>query len=117
MLYFRKRPQLTDREFKSFLQEVRCQNSEMLKLEMLHMSCQGKFYLTIAHIGVLTKEFKTIQGQRDCVRIIIKNLSETHFEKDLYKILENSKAEVDLWIDIIELGKVGKKNGRDCEVL
>ena len=64
-IYFRKRPLLTDREFKSFLQEVRCQNSEMLKLEMLHMSCQGKFYLSVAMIGTLAKEFETIQISYD----------------------------------------------------
>ena len=67
-------------------------------------------------IGTL-KEFETIQGQRDCVTIILRNLSELQFQNDLYKILENSKPEVDLWIDIVELGKLGKKDGKDCEVL
>ena len=117
MLYFRERQLLTDREFKSFLQEVRCQNSEMLKLEMLRMSCQGSFYLSVAMIGTLAKEFQTIQGQRDCVSILLKNLSEIQFELDLYELLQNSRAEINLWIDIVELGKLGKKDGKDCEVL
>ena len=115
--YFRKRPLLTDREFKSFLQEVRCQNSEMLKLEMLHMSCQGKFYLNIAMIGKLAREFRSIQGQRDCVSVAIKNLSEIHCQDDLYNLLENSRADVDLWVSIVELGKLGKKDGKDSAIL
>jgi hypothetical protein len=117
VLYFRKRPLLTDREFKSFVQEVRCQNSEMLKLEMLRMSCEGKFYLSIAMIGKLAREFRSIQGQRDCVSVTIKNLSEIHCQDDLYNLLENSRADVDLWVSIVELGKLGKKEGKDSEIL
>ena len=110
--YFRKKPQLSDREFRSLLQEVSCQNSELLKLDILSMSCMGSFYVTAAMIGMLCRAFHTIEGQREAVHTLLPFISDLHVEKDVKEMLLESKAERDLWVPIIEIGNLGKvRNG------
>jgi len=106
--YFRKKPPLSDREFVSFLQQVSCQNSELLKLEMLHMTSQGNFFVTVTMLGILTHEFTTVQSQKECVRLMYPYISDTHLEEDVRLILEKSTLDRHVWVSILNAGKFGK---------
>ena len=106
--YFRKKPPLSNREFRSLLQEVSCQNSELLKLDILSMSCMGKFFVTAAMVGMLCRTFGTIEGQRDAVHTMLPFLSDLHLEKDVREMLQRSTADRHLWVPILRIGNLGK---------